>query len=152
MTAGSILVGIAILIIVAVFVGRPLLISKMPQHKGDYQSQRLLLLQQKATLLARIQSLDFDYETGKMPTDLYEPQRVQLVKQAARLIERLETAVSTGNHAQNGSSAELDTKIEAAISRLREKPAANGRFCPQCGFAVNSDDIFCSSCGHKLGK
>ncbi len=150
MTVGSILFGIALLIVVGLFVGRPLLISEAKQT--DLQSARLGFLQQKATLLQMIQSLDFDYETGKMPTDLYESQRAQLVKETAGLIERLETAVS-----QNGS-AELDVKIEAAIARVRGQSPTNdlhaftgvGRFCAQCGSPISSDDIFCSNCGHKL--
>ncbi len=176
MTIGSILFGVSILILVGLFVGRPLMFPKV--ELSEHQSERLTLLKQKATLLESIQSLDFDHETGKIPTDVYESQRVQLVKDAATVIQQLETAptsptgksrtrgqaVSHSNGSSDESILDLDAKIEAAISRVRvgaaaptnltatKNASAKGQFCSQCGSSLDADDIFCSSCGHKLSN
>lgn len=162
MTIGSILFGIAILIILVLLIGRPLLIPKIAQVKQ--QSERLALLYEKGALLETIQTLDFDHETGKMPEDVYESQRTHLVKETAAVMKELETAVSSNNSSPD-SSAQLDAKIEAAIARQRarvrvgtvaqtapvDKQTSTAiHFCPQCGTAVDADDIFCSTCGHKL--
>lgn len=145
MTAGSILLGVALLILVGLFIVRPFL---RPQEREAAPSQRQQLLQQKEALLDQIQALDFDRETGKIPTKLHEYQREQLMRQATAVLQALDTtAVIDPN---------LEKEIEAAVARLRQQsvatPANNGkaRFCAQCGKVAASDDKFCTHCGTNL--
>ena len=144
MTAGSILLGVALLILVGLFIARPFL---RPQGREAAPSQRQQLLQQKEALLDQIQALDFDHETGKIPTKLHEYQREQLMQQATAVLQALDTTAVI--------NPKLDNEIEAAVARLRKQPRpanSNGqaRFCAKCGKATAPDDKFCAHCGHNL--
>lgn len=163
MTIGSILLSLALLVLVGLFVVRPLL-----KHSGEhdiYMTKRQRLINEKEVVLAQIQDLDFDYETGKIPTEMYEQQRAHLVQQAAHLLQEIDSlAVTPLPESANLAS---DQEIEAAIARLRQKPAktpaktpapaaaaqanhGHGRFCSQCGQQTDPEDKFCAYCGHKL--
>lgn len=146
MTIGSVLLGVALLLVVLLYLTRPFL-----QHEEEGKApktQRQQLLDQKEATMTQILSLDFDFETGKVPQGLYQQQRAELVAEAAVILEQLDTMPQ---------AEAVDAEIEAAIAQLREQvPApvvsANGhkRFCSQCGTAVDLDDKFCANCGHKL--
>ncbi|HEX6384000.1 MAG TPA: zinc ribbon domain-containing protein [Anaerolineae bacterium] len=153
MTTGSILLGLALLILVALFLARPFLrrpVAGERRRSASYQT----LLARKEALLQQIRELDFDHETGKIPNELYQPQRMQLVSQAAALLQQLdEMAVKTGPAA----SPDVDAQIEAAVARLRTRPSpaatasnGSGGYCPQCGRPTDAGDKFCAACGHKL--
>ncbi|MCP5095905.1 MAG: zinc ribbon domain-containing protein [Chloroflexi bacterium] len=157
MTIGSILFGFALLILVALVVGRPFMVAPARTKR---QTARQTLLIEKADLLEKIRNLDFEHDTGTVPTEIYEPQRVQLMQQAAQVMQKLDT-ISVATHDDGG----LESKIEAAIAQIRgeQQPAAqptvatstkvragNGRFCSQCGAALDANDKFCASCGHKV--
>ncbi len=143
MTAGSILLGLALLVLVALFVARPL-------WQGDEQGQRTRtdrqrLLDQKEAILAQISALDFDYDTSKLPAEVYQPQRAALVAEAAAILQRLDALPHHDTR---------DAEIEAAIARLRGQVTVpvngHGRYCSQCGTPVDPADKFCAHCGHKV--
>jgi hypothetical protein len=158
MSIGSILLGFSLLILVGLFLSRPFVVA--PGRERRRRRGRHAMLQEKNVLLEQIRLLDFEYETGKLPTEIYEAQRESLVKETAVLLQKLDTApVGSGN------AANLDTKIEAAIAQIRgQEPVAAaqaapvktavksspGGFCPQCGNPADAGDKFCSTCGHKL--
>lgn len=146
MTIGSILLGAALLIVVLLYLARPLLRQKSTGKAP--QTQRQQLLNQKEATITQILSLDFDFETGKVPQTLYEQQRSELIAEAAIILERLDSLPQ---------DEVVDAEIEAAIAHLREHVPAplastNGhkRYCPECGTAVDLSDKFCANCGHKL--
>lgn len=158
MSIGSILFGFSLLILVALFISRPFMM--MPKRQRRRRQGRHSLLADKNRLLEQIRFLDFEHETGKLPTDVYEVQRENLVKETAVILQKLDRA-PTGN----GKGAGLDAEIEAAIAHIRgqqpdgQQPAAaavaarprtDGGFCPQCGNPLDKEDKFCSTCGHKL--
>ncbi len=162
MTVGSILLGIALFILVGLFVARPFL---RPQDTEGVKSEFERLLQEKEHLLDQIQALDFDHETGKLPTEVHEIQRVRLVDQATAVLQAIDageqrTFLAPALHAD----VDVDIEIEAAVARLRQQrqqkettalptpAAANGqaRFCPQCGALTDPGDRFCANCGHNL--
>lgn len=150
MTVGSLLLGLALLLLVGLFVARPLL---QPERRRPYSpTARQQLLDQKEVLLAQILALDFDVETGKVPVELYQPQRQALMSQTARLLEQLD---------QLPHEEAIDTAIETAVAQLRQvRPPApvstvagdtdSARFCPQCGQLAEAGDKFCAYCGQPL--
>jgi hypothetical protein len=158
MTTGSILLGIALLLLVGLFLVRPLL--KAAHEEQGRLSRRQLLIADKEAILTRIRDLDFDYETGKMPDEIHQRQRSHLMNQAAEILQQLEQV--DGKISANASEAtDMDAAIEAAVRRMRQAKAvtgtqsarptaANGGFCPNCGQPVDAGDKFCVSCGHKL--
>lgn len=157
MTTGSILLGVAILLLVVLFVARPL-IQRAPVTPLPRTSRQRLLAQKEA-LLTEISSLDFDYETGKLPPELYQHQRAVMVAEAAAILEQLDSLPQV---------VIADAEIEAAITQLRgQAPAApvvappvavavsgtgngHGRFCTQCGSTIDPNDKFCAHCGSKI--
>ena len=159
MSIGSILFGFSLLILVGLFLSRPFVVA--PERSRRRRKGRHAMLQEKNALLEQIRLLDFEYETGKLPTEIYETQREDLVKETAVLLQKLDAAP-----VGNGKAANIDTKIEAAIAQIRgQQPVAeaavaepvktavkpsSGGFCPQCGSPVDTDDKFCSTCGCKL--
>lgn len=167
MTIGSILLGVALTVLVALILARPLL--QASREEQGKLSQKQLLLAEKEAILAQIRDLDFDHDTGKMPDEIHEHQRVQLMNKAADILKQLEQLEGkmpqpvVQVEAVNGAAdIDIDDDIEAAVSRLRQarkiKPAVKSRpasangggFCPQCGSPFDASDNFCVSCGHKL--
>lgn len=165
MTAGSILLGIALLAAVVLYLTHPFW-GADDQARRQRQTQRDLLLEQKEALLAQIRTLDFDHETGKLPPEYHAVQRAELMAEATAVLQQLD--------ALSGRRPVVDDAIEAAVARARRRQpvaddaieaavasarrrrvpvAANGhaaRFCPQCGTAVAKGDKFCAACGHHL--
>lgn len=179
MTIGSVLLGLALLGLVALYVTRPLYAAD--RHRRRRLSERKSLTVQKGAILTEIQALDFDYETGKVAEDEYRQQRETYLEEATDLLMRID-ALDEKNLEGDAAPApdsragtEFD-EIEAAIARRRAKavPAATtstqkavapahakpavasrparGGFCPQCGEAADAGDRFCAYCGHRLAE
>lgn len=147
MTIGSILLGLALLLLVLLYLARPFL--RKEETTATFTSSRQQLLAQKEALLTQISALDFDFETGKVPETLYQQQRAEMVAKAAIIFEQL---------AALPQDEAVDSEIEAAIAQLRTQLASpvsangHGRTCPECGTAVDPNDKFCAHCGHKLAN
>lgn len=156
MTAGSILLAVALLLLVGLFILRPLL--SPTGHRFSRISRRDALAMQKEALLATIRGLELEYETGKLPEQEFLQDRQRLMLQAADVLRELEQLETHGD--------DLDGRIEAAIASLRARVvtpapavagvapasvAASPRFCPQCGQAARDGDKFCRQCGTALG-
>jgi hypothetical protein len=177
MTIGSILLGLALLILVGLYIARPLLAPETRTRRPSGYSELQAL---KASYLTQIQSLDFDYSTGKIPEENYQQQRAELMAGATDVLKRMdaleEAAMLTEPVPQAGtepalSGTDIDADIEAAVFRLRQShqaPASVGsepdvttpaapaamsgdpNFCPQCGHGADPGDKFCVNCGTEL--
>ena len=168
MAIGSILLGVALLVLVGLFVARPFLRA---QDGEAVLTEKQLLLEEKEHLLDQIQALDFDHETGKIPAELHELQRAQLMEQATAVLQAIDTLggeLPPTPAPDDDTAVDVDIEIEAAIARMRRQSgqktappvtttpattaAANGRtrFCPQCGTPTDPGDRFCAHCGHNL--
>ncbi len=165
MAIGSILLGVALLVLAGLFIARPFL---RPQERPVVLTEQQLLLEEKEVLLDQIQALDFDHETGKIPTEVHALQRERLVAEATAVLQELDAAGGDPTYVFDqvpAASLDVDTdiEIEAAIARMRQQrsqapagptaaPVNNGhvRFCPQCGTPTDPGDRFCAHCGHNL--
>ena len=147
MTTGSLLLGFAIFLVVLLFLARPFLAVRTGQTAVS-ATPRQQLLTQKDNLLDDIHALDFDHETGKVPTAVYQPQRQQLVEAAAAVLHQIDQIGSDARYQQR------DAEIEAAIAKLRQNHTTptSARFCSQCGQPVDANDKFCAACGHQIGN
>ena len=173
MTIGSILLGIALLVLVGLFITRPLIVSDAFRLRRMTERQKLVA--QKEAILTLIRNLEFDYDTGKIPESNYKQQRAELINQAAGIlqqIDEIDQKPDTWDEVVELETAERQTKplsdiemdIEAAIEGRRsgslnvieksagqpEKTNGSVRFCTECGLPVDPEDKFCSSCGHTL--
>ena len=174
MTIGSIFLGLALLILVGLFVTRPLL-KRQPRRRSNTSAYEDLLAQKEA-VLTQILNLDFDYDTGKVPVSEYKKLRADYVGEATAILKQLD-ALETGEEIVDSVSKKTEgettksqaAEIEAAIALLRQSPAkstpspsssppdlktysGNGKavYCTQCGQPADSNDKFCASCGHKV--
>jgi hypothetical protein len=157
MTTGSILIGIALLILVGLFLVRPLL--QATQREQKRLSHRQALLAEKDAILDQIRDLDFDRDTGKMPDEIHRRQREQLMESAAAILQQLEPLDGSPPTSIIEESG-VDAAIEAAVARVRQgapkqqaRPTRSSKasgFCPNCGKPFDGGDNFCVSCGRKL--
>ena len=106
MTTGSILVGIALLLIVGLFIARPFLIPSPPPK---VISEREMLEAEKEALLVRIRALDFDAETGKQAAEEWEGEREFLMQKATEVLKQLD------------ETEDVDAAIEAAIAKILDQ-------------------------------
>ena len=143
MTIGSILLATALLLLVGVLVLRPLLMGDAPASLPLTERERVSA--EKEALLTEIRQLDFDHETGKLPDETYQRERLVLMQAAAEKLRVLDGLPEVKG---------VDARIEAAVAAfrgVRQEPAvATVLACPNCGEAVSADDKFCRACGEKL--
>ncbi len=115
MSTGSILLGFALFLGVAFFLAYPFLLGNTRQRLAAAHSARQQLLAEKEMLLTRLRVLDFDHETGKIPDDIYESQRLSLKTETAAVLQQLDQMPA------DTYAIGLDDEIEAAVSRLRQR-------------------------------
>ncbi len=149
MDIASILLAIALILLVAMIIARPLIERATLSERQPTRAETLAA--EREAVVAALRELDFDHTTGKIAEDDYATQRAALVAQGVALLKQLDE-VSNQSPAQT-----LDDELEATIRAAREKistePAVshpNPLRCPQCGQPHQSDDRFCSKCGATL--
>jgi hypothetical protein len=146
-TIASILLGLALLVLLALFLARPFF--KAPAAAEVERGPQQELMARKEALLDAIRALDFDHETGKMPDEEFETQRAHLMSEAAATLQALDSLPAVP------PEKDVYAQIEAAVSALRSRPAsanngARGHYCANCGHALDSNDKFCAHCGQPI--
>jgi hypothetical protein len=151
MDFGSILLILALFILVAIFLARPLLEKRAPlTEESDLEVSALLA--ERERVLNSLLDLDFDHGLGKMPDEAYSIQRSVLLKHGAEVLRKLEE-VSPGVQVRDVlQPGDVDDNLEALIaSRRKQRPASDEtNFCPNCGISVIEGDRFCTNCGEEI--
>ncbi|MBC8507412.1 MAG: zinc ribbon domain-containing protein [Anaerolineales bacterium] len=159
MDIGSIFLILAVLVLTALYVGRPFYdrTSTANAHLGMELSS---LLAERDRILNAISELDFDNTLGKIPAEDYPLRREQLVQRGAEVLRQLDEyqdePVSDSTSARletalNAGAVNQDDDLETLIAaRRREHQEKSSGFCPQCGGAVVQSDRFCPKCGNSL--
>lgn len=180
MDIGSILILLALLLLVGIFVARPIL-----EHKGKIVGQEehelSTLLAERDRALTALRELDFDYTLGKIPEEDYPAQRARMLQYGADILrkldsyapqpsvvaaeDRLEQAISarrtarqpaalgavSGNGNGGNGIVHPDDDLEAKIAeRRRNRKGKAAGFCHQCGSPFQQSDHFCPRCGIKI--
>ncbi|MEN8241971.1 MAG: zinc ribbon domain-containing protein [Chloroflexota bacterium] len=169
MDVGSILLLLAMVVLVAGFIFRPFRDGGPDVWEEDIELSELL--SERERILDALVELDFDNELGKVPEEIYLPQRKYLLATGAEVIKKLEEdyqadaedlAIEAQIAARRSKIEEIideDDPLEKMISKRRKsaspkKQAAKGsskaKFCAECGSAIKPGDQFCTSCGSKL--
>ncbi len=173
MTLGSSLLIVALLLLVAGFIARPLF-TGFGHDVTDAERQRSELLAARDRTLSSLADLDMDMALEKIPEQDYAAHRAELVQLGADILRQLD-AVNGGpagsgapqaggiesdledeleaavSRLRRGADPDLEADMEAAVARLRQTPGlAQDGFCPQCGQKIAAEDRFCTRCGAPL--
>ncbi|KAA3643545.1 MAG: zinc-ribbon domain-containing protein [Chloroflexi bacterium] len=163
MDIGSILLILAVFVITAVFVVRPLIDGQSYMVSEEEQNLSSLLAERERILDA-LAELDFDHEMGKVPEDTYKAQRADLAKIGVGILRKIDASQPNGSRESSGDAVEAviaerkqvvsagsggDDPLEDMIAsrRSQQSAPATGKFCPQCGQGIHAGDKFCSHCG-----
>jgi hypothetical protein len=160
MDLGSLLLGLALLILVAAYIARPLFEREAAKPLAAALDSALLA--ERDNVLTALRDLDFDHSTGKIAAEDYQAQRAALVSRGAAILQQLDAGA--------GPAEDLEAQIEAAIAARRQRDGAQPRsdlevaapaarvesletpthFCPNCGTPALEGDKFCARCGKRL--
>ena len=135
MGIGTILVGIALLIVVVLLIAIPLLEPRSPAVI-PLSSRQILVTERDATIRS-IRELDLDYRTGKLNEDDYKRLRETQVRRGAEILREIDAL---------NDQDDIDVEIEAQVTALKDAPAV----CPNCASPIDASDQFCAHCGQSL--
>ncbi len=160
MGIGTILIGAALFIIVALYTASPLFETRRPAIAPLSHEQTLE--RERAAIVRTIRELDLDYRTGKLNEADYKGLREAQVQRGAETLRELDemsrnTEVNTEAtadaeaqlqakvdvDAEAESEAQMTAQIEARVAELRRTASV----CKSCGKPLRDGDRFCASCG-----
>jgi hypothetical protein len=180
MDIGSLLLLLALLVLIGLFIARPLLNreTETATPEEDQKEHELsTLLAERDRILTALEELDFDNALGKIPSDDFANQRAQLVSQGADVLRkldefngdpsdaaierRIEEAIAARRITTAGVGetevmpqpvlVDADDEVEVQLAaRRRSRQDKSAGFCPQCGRPVQQSDRFCPKCGNAL--
>jgi hypothetical protein len=110
MDIGSILIGLAALILVAFLVSQPLLDRRQQREKKSSEAD--LLRERRDRILLTLRDLDFDHASGKVQEEDYAPLRAKLVAEGATVLKQLDELTPA-------APARLESQLEQAIAARR---------------------------------
>jgi hypothetical protein len=116
MDIGSIFLILGLLVLVALFIIRPLFehsATAVSQEEHEYSA----LLAERDRLLDALQELDFDYTLGKIPEEDYPAQRAGLLQRGAEVLRRLDAYEAEAS--PDTGLANAEARMEAAIAARR---------------------------------
>ena len=93
MDIGSILLLLALLVLIGLFIARPLIDREavVVSPEEDQQEHEIsTLLAERDRILTALHELDFDHALGKIPEQEYPPQRALLLLQGADVLRKLD--------------------------------------------------------------
>ncbi len=171
MDIGSILLILSLLILVSLFIARPLLEPRAARREtlSREEHEHSHLLAERDRLIGALQELDFDHALGKIPAEDYPAQRALLLKRGADVLRQLDQFTTSTEPAVEG---EAESRLEAAVAARRADlaaaPAGGGRRVVPVGIEPD-DDLeailanrrrersekaagFCPQCGNAVHK
>lgn len=147
MDIGSILAVLALLALVAAFVGRPLF-ERSGTRVEDEDRELSSLLAERDRILNLLQELDMDHAMGKVLEVDYQEQRADLLREGSLVLRKIDSLQPTE---PGDDSSDLELEIEREVARIRRAEAkSDAQFCPACGAQVSPGDRFCMQCGEPL--
>jgi zinc-ribbon domain len=123
MDIGSLLLGLALLVVIVFVIARPLIerlnVADEPLRPVD------LLLADRERVLTQLRDLDFDQTMSKINAADYAAQRAQLVAEGVAILKKLDAlGLTSGEAVGSGAGPAPAGEIEAAVAQLRARRAA----------------------------
>ena len=168
MDIGSIFLVLALLVVVAVFVSRPLFENRVTASSpavDQMEHNRSTLLAERDRTINALYELDFDNALGKIPSEEYPQQRAKLLEQGAGILRQIDALQDAGEESASPPASgprptrdEIEPKpvdpndeLEILLAnRRRSKQEKSAGFCPKCGVPLQKSDQFCPKCGAGL--
>jgi hypothetical protein len=116
MDIGSLFLILGLLVLVILFISRPLL-EKHSVAVSQEEHQLSALMAERDQVITALQELDFDYALGKIPEADYPLQRAALVQQGVEILRNLDAVQA------EATSGDAEGRIEAAIAARRADAA-----------------------------
>ena len=140
MDIGSILLLLALLVLIGLFIARPLIdretVVVSPQE--DQQEHEIsTLLAERDRILTALNELDFDHALGKIPEQQYPAQRAILLQQGADVLRKLD------EYDQGAPANDIEARIEEAIAERRAISVGQEETAPESitpVLVVDADD------------
>ena len=177
MDIGSLLIILALLILVGLFISRPLIgrkelkiSSEDVKEEHDYST----LLAERDRTLDSLEELDFDYAVGKVPAEDYPSQRKALINRGVYILRELDKFEEQASEVQAEARLEsaIDARRTAAQQDAQAQPASDPLSTtesPTPAPLIEDDDVealiaarrrmrsdksagFCPQCGNAVTK
>lgn len=171
MDIGSIFLILGLFLLVAIYVGRPLM-ERRSMAVTEEEHELSALLAERDRILNALKELDFDFTLGKIPEEDYPAQRAMLLQKGAGVLR----SIDAHQNGEVGHSPveDAEERIEAAIAMRRAETgtasiaeAAQARSAPAA--VAQDDDLeamiaarrrvrqeksagFCPQCGGPVQK
>lgn len=116
MEIGSLFLLLALLILVVMFIARPLVdpvVAVISPEQELREHEISTLLAERDRILNAIQELDFDHALGKIPEEDYPTQRIRLLNRGAVVLQKLD------EYQQTSHEQDVEERIEVAIAERR---------------------------------
>ena len=161
MDIGSVLLILALFILVALYISRPIFAGSAVSISADEHDLSMLLAERDRVINA-LNELEFDNDLGKVPKSDFPDRRKTLMQYGANILQQLDEnfpesgfPLNLDSDTMRGKSlkkiAHQDDDLETMIAaRRRSRAEKTGGFCPQCGYTVQQSDRFCPKCGAAL--
>ena len=145
MELAALLVVLALALVAAAFIGRPL--REGSAREPDERERRLSALRaEQDQTLALLDELDMDYTMGRIEPEDYQASRSARISRGAALLREIDELSAEAPLADaTRASPAMASDLEARVAQLR---ARAGGFCSNCGSPLVLGDRFCSRCGH----
>lgn len=153
---------LAILVLVGMYLYIPL-VQGRARRVTEEEHELSALLAERDRVLSSLQELDFDFKLGKIPSEDYPLQRLNLLQKGADILRKLdeltpdntqldtETRIERRADASSAKHGLTDDDLESMIAaRHRNRKEKSAGFCPKCGKPVMISDRFCPACGKAL--
>ncbi len=155
MDLGSIFLIFALLVLVGLFVLRPIFENvSSSQAAPDASSEAARQDQKRSSLLAErdrvlnaLTELDFDYAVGKIPEEDYPPQRGLLLAHGSQVLRELDAVEASASDIKPGfepaqsANETPEARLEAAIAARRLVIAQAGGMPAALGGPAADDDL-----------
>src|SRR5262245_35153258 len=122
MDLGSILLGLALVVVVVFVIAQPLL--EQTNRRAQPATPAEALLNARERVLGQLRDLDFDNATGKVNANDYAALRAKLVAEGVTILKQLD-ALGVSGEGDETSPAAPDEAIEAAIAQRRARAASS---------------------------
>ena len=142
MDIGSIFLILALLLLVGLFVSRPLFERRAVAVSRE-EHELSFLMAERDRILTALQELDFDHSLGKIPAEDYPGQRAALLQRGADILRQMDQYGDKASEADWEAVVADDDSVEAAIAARRRETGrqAQRRRTPlQSRAAVVADD------------